>query len=249
MAQFPQISVHNLHHNTVAVAESALALLLAAAKKIMPSDRSLRANDWSPRYDSVPSILLRDKVVLILGYGAVGKQVARFCHALGMTVLAIRRDPRVSSDEFAEEIHPPEDLSELLPRSQALVLCLPLTNETEGLIGKKELSLLQPDSLLVNVGRGPLVDQDALFQALANGRLAGAGIDVWYNYPQSKSSRTNTPPADFPFHELENVVMSPHRAGTTSDLQLITMEQLADLLNTAANGEIMTNHEDLVLGY
>jgi phosphoglycerate dehydrogenase-like enzyme len=249
LAEFPRISVHNLHHNSDAVAELALALVLAAAKKILPMDRSLRANDWSPRYNWVPSLLLKGKVALILGYGAIGKQVAKFCHALGMTVLAVRRNPKVSSDEYVAEIHSSEALSELLPKSQVILLCLPLTNETEGIIGESEFNLLQPDSLIVNIGRGPLVDQAALFQALANGRLAGAGIDVWYNYPRDKSSRTNTPPADFPFHKLENVVMSPHRAGTTGDSKQIIMEHLADILNTAAKGETMFNQVDLDRGY
>lgn len=249
LAQFPQISVHNIHHNTDAVAEVALALLLAVAKKILPSDRSLRLNDWSSRYDSVPSILLRGKVALILGYGAIGRQVARYCHSLGMTVLAIRRATDVSTDEFAEEIHPLKKLPQLLSRSQVLILCLPLTSETEGIIGEKQINLLQPDSILVNVGRGPLVNQAALYQALSSGRLAGAGIDVWYNYPKDKSSRTNTAPADFPFNELDNVVMSPHRAGTTADSDFVIMVHLARLLNMAANGQMMANQVDLALGY
>ncbi|MBN1485406.1 MAG: hydroxyacid dehydrogenase [Chloroflexia bacterium] len=249
LLEFPHLAVHNLHHNAVPVAEMVVALLLAAAKFIVPMDRALRAHDWTARYQRQQVLLLQGKTALILGYGAIGRHVAGICRALGMQVLALRRRVPPTRDALADEIHPPGALPDLLPRAQALLICLPHTPETDGLIGAAELDLLPPDAVLVNVGRGPIVDQEALYQALAQGRLLAAGLDVWYNYPADEASRSHTPPADYAFHELDNVVMSPHRAGGSQETGRRRMEQLAALLNAAARGEAMPNPVDLAAGY
>ncbi len=121
--------------------------------------------------------------------------------------------------------------------------------ETDGLIGEPELRLLAADAVLVNVGRGPIVDEAALFHALHDGRLHSAGLDVWYNYPTGEDSRACTPAANFPFHELENVVMSPHRAGATVESNTLRMDHLASLLNKAAGGESLPDRIDIQAGY
>jgi phosphoglycerate dehydrogenase-like enzyme len=172
-----------------------------------------------------------------------------------MDVVGIRRHP---DDEDDVETHPPEALHALLPTAEALIIALPHTPETDGLIGAEELALLPPRAVLVNVARGPIVEQQALYEALRDGRLHAAGLDVWYNYPSGKDAgygagdaRAHTPPADYPFHELDNVVMSPHRAGGlhTDATERDRMEHLARLLNAAARGETMPNRVDLGLGY
>lgn len=249
MAEFPGIQLHNLHHNAATVAELALGLLLATAKLIVPFDRSLRANDWTPRYEPSPVVLLRGKSALILGYGAIGRYIAQLCRPFGMTILATRRKPEQFTDGIADEIHPPTALPSLLSRTDVLIICLPLTPETEDLISEDELNLLRLNAIVVNVGRGPIVNQGALYRALKNGRLQGAGLDVWYNYPHEESERRQMPPADFPFHELDNVVMSPHRAGFSPETDLLGMEHLASLLNCAAAGLDMDNLVDVQAGY
>ena len=103
--------------------------------------------------------------------------------------------------------------------------------------------------MLVNIGRGLIVDQAALYAALRDGRLHSAGLDVWYNYPEDKEARSNTSPADFPFHELDNVVMSPHRGSDTPATEAARMPHLARLLNAAARGEPIPNRLDLIAGY
>ncbi|MGD2047949.1 MAG: NAD(P)-dependent oxidoreductase [Chloroflexota bacterium] len=248
MLDFPDIAVHNLHHNAAPVAEMVLALLLAAAKFIVPMDRSLRANDWRPRYWPTPALLLKDKTALILGYGAIGRRVAGLCQQLGMRVLAIKRRPTAETGP-ADEIHPPADLHQLLPQTDALLICLPHTPETDGLIGQDELELLPDKAVLVNVGRGSIVVEGALYQALRDGRLYAAGLDVWYNYPDDEESRADTAPANYPFHELDNVVMSPHRGGSTTESNFLRMESLACLLNKAARGEPFPNRVDIEVGY
>jgi len=250
VAEFPQIAVHNLHHNAAPVAEMAAALLLAAAKLVVPMDRSLRAGDWTPRYRPSPAVLLDGKTVLILGYGAIGRRAAAICRGLGMVVLATRRRPPHSAEpDNPDQVFPPEALPKLLTRAAALLICLPHTPETDGLIGRAELAALPAGAVLVNVGRGQIVDEAALYQALRDGQLHAAGLDVWYNYPAGEDARKHTPPSAYPFHELDNVVMSPHRAGSTREIETLRMAHLAALLNAAARGEPMPNRVDLKAGY
>ncbi len=250
LAEFPHVAVHNLHHNAAPTAELAVALLLAAAKLIIPYDSKLRQHDWTMRYDRPgPSLLLDGKTALILGYGAIGRRVAAACKGMGMTALAIKRRVEQPSDQVAGEIHPMEKLHALLPRADVLMICLPLTPQTENLIGEQELALLPANSVLVNVGRGPIVDQEALYTALRDGQLHSAGLDVWYNYPPDKDSREYTPPAAYPFHELANVVMSPHRGGDTFDTERLRMSHLSKLLNKIHEEKPVPNRVDLEIGY
>ncbi len=247
MRDFPHIAIHNLHHNAAPVAEMSVTLMLAAAKLVVPLDRSLRANDWTPRYRRPsPIILLEGKTALILGYGAVGQRVAALCRALHMKVVAIRRRVVTPSPD---DIHPPDALHRLLPEANVLIICLPHTPETTGLIGERELALLPPGAVLVNVGRGPIVDEAALYHALREGTLHSAGLDVWYNYPADEAARSHTLPSEYAFHQLDNVVMSPHRAGHCDETEMLRMRHLAALLNAAARGDEMPNRVDLQAGY
>lgn len=249
LADFPAVRVHNLHHNGPPVAELAMALLLAAAKFIVPYDQALRRDDWTPRYEPGPVALLEGKTALILGYGSIGRRVARACVGLGMRVIATRRRVEAGHDEWAEEIHPAGALPQLLPRADALIICLPLTTETAGLIGEAELRALPAGAVLVNVGRGNVVDESALYAALKEGRLRAAGLDVWYDYPDSVEARRHTPPASHPFRELRNVVMSPHRGGSSDETGRLRMTALAKLLNALAEGETAMNRVDMQSGY
>ena len=251
LREHPQLAVHNLHHNAAAAAEQAAALLLAAAKFIIPADRRLRQGDWSPRYRPDPTVLLEGKTAVVLGYGAVGRRVARMCRGLGMRVVAVRRTARPAERSGEDEVHTADALPNLLSRGNALIMCLPLTEETKGMLGARELALLPEDAVLVNIGRGATIDQGALYDALRSGRLKAAGLDVWYHYPADEAARSDTAPADRPFHELENVVMTPHRGGAygTAHTEIMRMRALAALLNAAAAGQPMPNRVDLVRGY
>lgn len=247
MRDYPQIAVHNLHHNAIPTAEMALALLMAAARRLVPSDQRFRQQDWTPRYEPYPSRLLHGKTALILGYGAVGQHLGAILRMMGMTVLGIRR----SKPDEASGIYTLDALHDLLPRADVLVIALPGTESTEGLLGEREIRLLPRDAILVNIGRAAIVEQQALYDALRDGHLFGAGLDVWYNYPPDEASRTHTPPADVPFHELENVVLSPHRGGGggNAEIEVLRMDALATMLNRAARGEPLPNRVDLAAGY
>lgn len=254
MAKHPHIAVHNLHHNAPETAETAIALLLAVAKNVVPMDQSLRRNDWSPRYDPEQSIRLEGKTALVLGYGEIGRRIARSCFALGMRVIAIRRQVR---DEEEVEIRAMNQLAASLAEADAIMLALPSTPETANLLGPDQFRAMKPGAILVNIARAGLVDERSLFDALKSGHLRGAGLDVWYRYPESDATKgymgyidvsdsaRNTPPANLPFHELPNVVMSPHRGGTSADVEAARVKALAEMLES----DPMPNRVDLGLGY
>jgi phosphoglycerate dehydrogenase-like enzyme len=242
-----------LHHNADIVAELTMTLLLTAAKFIIPLDHQLRKNDWTARYEPNQSVFLMEKTVVILGYGAIGQRLTELCRAFGMTVVAVRRHrgPYIADadTDIPHELVGIDGLHEVLPRADVLLIALPQTSETEGLIGATELAMLPKPAILVNIGRGVIVDEQALYNALKDGTLYAGATDVWYNYPPDEASRTNTPPANFPFHELDNFVMSPHRAGASLDTEFYRMAYLAQALNLRAQGEPLPNKVDLEAGY
>jgi phosphoglycerate dehydrogenase-like enzyme len=166
-----------------------------------------------------------------------------------MDVIAMRRhvgDALTGDDDPTASV---AELANLLPRAGALFVCLPHTPDTDGLIGAAELALLPPGAILVNIARGPIVDEAALYRALRDGPLHAAGLDVWYQYPENESARSRTQPSALPFHELDNVILSPHRAGHTAGAELLRIEHLTQLLNAAARGEPLPNPVDLEAGY
>lgn len=248
----PHLRVHNVHHNAAPTAELAMSLLMSAAKKILPMDRALRTGDWTPRRDEERALLLEGRTALVLGLGAIGRRVARACRGLGMTVLGVRRSASAGDgdhEDHADELHPPAALPQLWPRAHVVVICLPETTDTTGLIGATELAALPERAVLVNVGRGPIVDEAALYAALHRGRLGAAGLDVWYRYPDSDENRSSTFPAEHPFWELDNVVLSPHRGGLTDRTEALRAQHVARLLGQAARGEPLDNPVDLARGY
>ena len=246
----PDLAVYNLHHNAAAAAELAVALLLAAAKTLIPVDRAFRRHDWRSRYGGAPTLLLHGKTAVILGYGAIGSRIANACLALGMDVHAVRRHVE-SSTVGPIVMHGRDELAALLPQADVLCIALPLTDETEGWIGAAQIDMLPASCVLVNVARGAIVDERSLYEALRHGKIAAAGLDVWYAYPQTKQAQSKTPPSRFPFHELDNVVMSPHRGGAfgIQELEQMRMRDLAQVLNAMARNTHVPHRVDLLAGY
>ncbi len=239
----PGVSLHNLHHNSAATAEMALSLLLAVAKSVVPRDRAMRAGDWGGRGRASSALLLHGSTALVLGYGAIGRRIARGCRALGMRVEAVRREHRPGDPAW---VHSVDELSSLLPRADALLCSLPLTRETEALLSADRIALLPSRAIVVNVGRGPVFDEDALYEALASGRLWGAGLDVWWRYPGGEGPHR---PSKHPFHQLDNVVMTPHCGGWAEGIDGVRFRQFATLLRRFARGDFSRNVVDLNRGY
>jgi phosphoglycerate dehydrogenase-like enzyme len=252
--RYPKLSLHNLHHNAPETAELAIALLFAAAKQVVPIDQALRKNDWRPRYSPESAELLEGKTCVLLGYGEIGRRIGAVVSALGMKTIPVRRNPAAEGEVG------PGDLRAVLPKADVLMITVPLTPETEGLIGARELAAMPAKSILVNVARAQIVDELSLFTALESGPLHSAGLDVWYRYPKDEGtavpsyfvappSAADTAPSQYPFHELPNLVMSPHRGGATAGTERRRVQHLATLIAAAGRGAAVPNRVDLDLRY
>jgi phosphoglycerate dehydrogenase-like enzyme len=207
----------NAYGHEVGVAEYVLGALLAWTQRFERLDRSLRQGRWdSPWVPDAPPPPLRPvlsgKTLGILGYGHIGREVGRRARAFGMQVWATRRAPSQTDPSEVDFLGGPGDLDRLLRAADYLAVTLGLSEETRGLLGPRELGLMKPTAVLVNVARAEIVDETALYEALANGTIGGAILDVWYRYPTSGDP---TFPARLPVHELPNVIMTPHISGWT----------------------------------
>ena len=249
LRQHPAIALHNLHFNDIPTAEMALTLLFAAAKYLVPLDNQFRRGDWRWDDDARPTHTFAGKTTLILGYGAIGHRLAPVCQALGMQVIGVRRNPPPAPVENGVHVYAWSSLHDLLPRAEVLLCVLPETPETTGLLNAAMLALLPATCILVNVGRGRVIDEEALYEALRTHRIKAAGLDVWYTYPKNDAERSHTFPSRFPFHELDNVVMTPHRAGWLYNFEHLRAAALAELLVAAAEGRPMPNLVHKELGY
>jgi phosphoglycerate dehydrogenase-like enzyme len=247
LASRPDVRLYNLHHNAAATAEMAVALLLAVWKRIVPSDAALRRGDWTARHEGPPSQRVAGRRVVVVGHGAIGRRVARALRGLEAEVVGVRRSAG-DTGGTDERVVGVGDLDGLLPTADAVVLAAPATPETEHLLDARRLALLPSHAVLVNVARGRLVHEAALHEALAAGRLAGAGLDVWWRYPRTRPERQATPPSAFPFGDLPQVVLSPHRAAHTHDDDEDRARALAALLQALARGDA-PRAVDIELGY
>ncbi len=239
------IQLHNSHYNSGFVAQHTLALLLACANRLVEADMNLRKGDWRQRYDRLNSLYLEGKTCLLLGYGAIGKKLVGMVQTLGMNVSVLKRS--TSSGENLT-VYTTAQLHEALAHADVVVCSLPETPETLNLLDKTAFAAMKPNSILVNVGRGKVIDQYALYDALTSKHLLAAGIDVWWNYPEDQEARAHTFPSGAPLHELPNVVMSPHRANQTMGEEQVRLEDIAQTIQAIARGE-KRNVVDVERGY
>ncbi len=247
LRNFPDIEVINSHFNHWMVAEHAFTLLLASAKKIVPIHGKMKDGDWTPRYgDEGWGRGLRDKTLLILGFGEIGKEIAKIANAFNMEVNAVKRTPGES--ELVDKLLTNEDLHKLLREADFIVSTLPETEETRDYLSFEEFEQMKEGVHLVNVGRGPVIDEEALYEALQSGKVEGAGIDVWWNYPPDEESRTDTFPSNYPLDEFDNVIFSPHRATQIEERGKYRLKNLANILESISEGEEV-NVVDLERGY
>ncbi|MES2184552.1 MAG: NAD(P)-dependent oxidoreductase [Pseudomonadota bacterium] len=189
--------------NADAVAEHALALMLALTRELPRLDRMVREGTWADsRWQGRD---FRGSVVGIVGYGSIGRATARLVAAVGATVLVLHSGSRHAACR-ADGFEGTSALEEFLPRLDILSLHCPLTDSTRGLVGARTLAMLKPGSLLINTARGPLVQEAALFDALRSGHLAGAGLDTFDTEPL---------PAGHALRQMQQVLLTPHVAGVT----------------------------------
>jgi phosphoglycerate dehydrogenase-like enzyme len=246
----PEVQVGNSHANSLDVAEHAMALAMAAAKLVARGDRELRKGDWTLRYDDVPGTLLTGKTAVLVGYGAIGRALAELLKGFKMRFVGVRSSRKTRGvDALGVQMVGPDDLDMALKSADFVFVLAPLTPLTKGMIGAPQFAALKRSAVLVNVSRGPVVDEDALFDALKSQRIAAAGIDVWYVYPKGGADVKKTAPGNQPFKELSNLVMSPHRASYTERMHREQWDDVVESIQRLARGESVKYKVDLAAGY
>jgi D-3-phosphoglycerate dehydrogenase len=206
-----------------APSELALTLMLACARQIPAADALIRSGGWAFQ----PGIPLRGKVLGIVGYGGIGKPVARYGQALGMSVVGFSRS---LTDEVARaEGVSRADLETLLRTSDVISIHLPLTSATTGMIGAREIGWMKPGVILVNTARAPIVDEQPVIEALRTRKIAMAGFDVFWKEPL---------PANHPLLKLPNVVMTPHVGYVTEDAMAARYKDMVEVLAAYRQGTV-----------
>lgn len=219
--------------NGEAVGQTAIGGLLMLARGFPRWIAAQRERRWDPaRGKDVPRDL-RGQTVIVVGLGTIGATVARFCQALEMKVIGLRRSPQRDGDPVAE-MHTLDKLPELLPRCDWLVLACPYTGETHQLVNARTLALMPKHAYLINVARGAVVDEKALIAALQSKQIAGAYLDVFEKEPL---------PADSPLWDMPNVIVSPHNASASAGNDARAARVFTENLQRYTRGERMQNEQ------
>ena len=225
------------------VAEHVLALMFALAKKIPQSVLLQQKRVWGqePIWNEGPHPQeIAGATLGLIGVGSIGGRVARMVAALGMRVMAVREHPEKGTPEGVEQVSPLSQLDQLLGQSDFVVIAAPLLAATERLINAERLAHMKPSAYLINVGRGPQVDQAALIEALRTRQIAGAALDVFAREPL---------PPDSPLWDLDNLLITPHTAGLTAKLWQRHYELFSENLRRYTAGEPMLYVVDKHKGY
>jgi len=244
------ITLINGHGNTYFTAQHAVALLLSLTNKVIPHHTWMVNGLWRRGDDFAKSIPLRNRMIGLLGYGAVNQKVHRFLAGFDVDFSILKRSWTGNEKvPAAVEKYSPVDLEDFLREVDILIIAVPETDETNGMIGDKELQLLGSDGLVVNIARGSVINQKALYEALSNNIITGAAIDVWYDYQPKEDAEGKKFPFQYPFHQLENVVLSPHRGASPMDDLKRWDEVIENLKRFAQDNYDFINVVNLDRGY
>ena len=233
----------NAYGHETGIAEYVIGAILALTREFIRLDPALRDGDWQSQWAvgaAPPPVWpeLAGKTIGILGYGRIGQAIASRARAFGMEICAIRRNFARSASDDLIFLGGPDTIDEVLRRSDYVVVSMPATPETIGWIGRTELGLMKPGAFLINVARAEIVDEDALYDALSRRSIAGAALDVWYRYPREAGRAA---PATRPFHELPNVLMTPHISGWTDGMLDARAKLIAENIRRVAARETPLN--------
>ena len=228
------------HEN--AIAEYVMTALLLRHVPLLQADQALRQGEW-PYFAGRPGALrteLGSQTIGLLGFGHIGKTLAQRAKAFGMHVVVANRSPVISLDSHCvDQSFRLSDLQAFMQACDVVVVTLPLTEETRGLVNAVALAAMRPNSLIVNVGRGAVIDESALFEALQRRQIAGAIIDTWYQYPDAE--KPQCAPSQFDFASLDNVLMTPHMSGWTEGTVRRRQQTIADNINRLSEGQALLN--------
>jgi phosphoglycerate dehydrogenase-like enzyme len=225
-----------------AIAEHVMLMALALARQLPFVLRQQAEHRWAlDEIETAGSIrTLRGRQLGIVGLGSIGVEVARLAAGFGMRVVAIRKHADRMRPDGVEAVLPPERLTELLSSSDVVVLAAALTSETRLLVNRESLAHVKRGAWLINISRGRLVDDEAMIEALRDGRLAGAALDVFTREPL---------PADSPYWDLPNVIVTPHVSGAMEDYWTPLVGLFGENLRRFENGQPLLNVVDKAAGY
>ena len=223
---------------SASLGEFALAAILYFAKDLRRMIRSQQSGLWEP-FDVTQ---VSGQTVGIVGYGDIGRAVAARARAVGMHVLALRRHVPAKSepDPFVDQLYGQQERTEMIRRSDYLIVAAPLNDETRGLIGAAEFSVMKETAVVINLGRGPVIEEGAMIKALTEQRIKGAALDVFDEEPL---------PPGHPFYKMENVLLSPHCADHTSDWLDNAMRFFLEQFRRFLRGEPLLHVVNKKLGY
>jgi phosphoglycerate dehydrogenase-like enzyme len=234
------VVVANTFNHEQSIAEYVVAISILLRRRFLDQDRQLRNGIWaSSVYDknlSQPDTLGAAHVGFV-GFGHIGRCCWNLLRQFGCTASAVTGRGVLEEDTGLRWTGRIERLSELMAESDVVVVSAPLTDTTAGMIGESELRALGPAGVLVNVGRGPLIQEAAIYAALANKEIAGAALDVWYDYP-ANGARS---PSRLPFAELDNVFMTPHSSGITRQTFIGRVDDITANIGRLQRGEALLN--------
>ena len=236
----PSAIVCNCFGHEQAMAEYVMATLLARTIPFAEADHHLRQGRWVHRSGPVDTLHgeLGDKVMGLLGFGHIGQAVAQRAKAFGMTVHVANRSP-VAPSATVDRAFGLDRLHEFLGTVDIVVVSVPLVAETTGMVDAAAFAAMRPDTVLVNVARGPVVDEQALYDALKTETIGGAVIDTWYRYPSAETPEVL--PATQPLHTLSNILMTPHMSGWTDGMRRRRQRLMADNIGRRLRSEDCVN--------
>jgi phosphoglycerate dehydrogenase-like enzyme len=241
LATLPESAVVcNCFGHEQAIAEYIMAALLARHVPLNDADHCLRNGEWAYWAGAHERVHdeLAGKTIGLLGFGHIGQAIAIRAKAFEMRVHVANRSS-VMPSPLVDRSFLLNDLAAFWGTAEFIVVSVPLTDETAGIVGAETFAAMQPSAVVFNVGRGPTIDEAALYNALKSNRIAGAVIDTWYRYP--KPGETNVRPSALPFHELSNLVMTPHMSGWTDGTIRRRQRTIADNVMRRARGEPCVN--------
>jgi len=215
------------------VSEFVMSAILYFAKRFKDCQKFMQTKNWTQWEVAKQMVQLKGKTIGIIGFGSLGKAIAKKAKAFDMRVIATRRlQKKVEHKKTVDELIPVSNLSHLLKNSDFVVVACPLTPITIGMIGKRELSTMKSSAIIINIARGEIINEAALIKALQNKTIAGAALDVFEKEPLPKES---------PLFALDNVFLSPHISGNFPEYQHDVMVQFADNLNRYLAGKDLKN--------
>lgn len=232
----------NTHEHETTIAEHILAGMLEFQTGLMRDTHPMMvAKSYNGRSISAGPMHreMRGCTVGIVGYGHIGREVARRCKAFDMKVLAVSRTVRDEGDLVDDYRTVADGLDRLCAESDFVIVCAPLDDVTRGMIGAAQFKVMKPDAVICNVGRGEVIDEAALYEALSSKRIRGGIIDVWYIYPSKEDP--NPWPSKFPFQKLDNVILSPHNSAWTEPMTTRRWMFVAKQLDRFVKGEPLEN--------